>query len=59
MIARDAEPIGHIPVYRRIDLSNPGRRAVITVQQVEATGGKGPDPALYNFDYYRDAWVLK
>lgn len=59
MIDRDAEPIRNIPVRPRIDISHPGRRRVITRQEVEDNICREPDAAVYVFDMFGDAWVLK
>lgn len=57
MISRDAEPIGHRPPYKRVDLS---RRLpkVVTRDDVNRTG-RNPDPALYDYCHVYDVWNLK
>jgi len=59
MIARDAEPIRNVPVYKRFDPNNPGRKAVITLEDVINGGGREPDPAIYERNPLCDVWVLK
>jgi hypothetical protein len=54
------EPIAHISPYRRIDLSHPGRKPIITVDEWQAGGStRKPDPAIYSYDAQNRRWVLK
>jgi hypothetical protein len=59
MIARDAQPIGHVPPYKRIDIRHPGRKAVITRAEVEQGVCREPDAEAYYYDHPRDCWVLR
>lgn len=59
MIARDVVPIGHVPVYRRIDIRYPGRKRVITDFDIINSGDREPDLAIYRRDYLNCCWVLK
>jgi hypothetical protein len=47
MIPGDIKPIGHISPYRRFDPNHPGRKDVMTQAEVDANGGREPDPAIY------------
>lgn len=58
MIAPDVEPIGRRAPYKRIDLAQPRRKAVITRADVIASD-MVPDPALYDYDHIYDVWTLK
>ncbi|QPF87015.1 hypothetical protein IC762_12245 [Bradyrhizobium genosp. L] len=55
----EAKPIAHVSPYKRIDISNPSRKPVITRHEHEQIGGREPDPAVYVFNPYVDGWVLK
>jgi hypothetical protein len=57
MIDRDAVPIGHRPPYKRIDLSRPRRKEVIT--EIDVENGEIPDRALYEQDFVSRTWRLK
>lgn len=58
MIARDAEPIGHRPPYKRVDLgARKPRKAVITQADIDA--GERVDEGLYEFDWWLGVWRLK
>jgi hypothetical protein len=59
MIDPDAEPIAHVSPYRRIDPRHPGRKAVITRQEIFLSGSREPDAAIYHYDYVRRHWILK
>lgn len=58
MIAPNAEPIGHTPPYKRIDLARPKPKATITREDVIRTDIV-PDPALYDYCHIYDIWTLK
>lgn len=57
-IAADIKPIGHVSPYRHIDPRYPGRRAIITEEDVH-NGERVPDAAIYRYDPYRAAFILK
>jgi hypothetical protein len=59
MIARDAQPVGHRPPYKRVDLARwrARRPAAITLADAEASGTV-PDPEFYDF-IYGFGWVLR
>jgi hypothetical protein len=59
MITPDAEPIGHVSPYRRIDPSHPGRKRMITYLELMQSGDREPDAAIYRHDLLRDCWILK
>lgn len=59
LIDRDATPIGHMPVYRRIDPAYPGRRFTITQIELMQIGGREPDAAIYQYNSLLDIWILK
>lgn len=60
MIARDAEPIGHRPVYKPIDVSGrKPRKRFITREEVLDNLEPRPDPAFYDQDPYTGNWHLK
>lgn len=59
MIARDAVPTSHVPIYRRIDIRYPCRKSVITGLEVLQNDGREPDAAIYRFDPWQDVWILK
>ena len=58
MIAPDAQPIGHRSPYKRIDLARPRRKAVITRDDIKASGIT-PDPEQYSYCHIYDIWTLK
>lgn len=58
MIARDAKPIGHVPPYARIDTMHPGRKRVVTREEVENGLVREPDPEAYSYDGV-GIWTLK
>lgn len=58
MIDPKAEPIGHRSPYKRIDLSRPKPKEVITRKEVVETD-KVPDPELYDYCHIYDIWKLK
>ena len=58
MIDPKAEPIGHRSPYKRIDLSRPKRKAVITRKEA-VESNEVPDPALYDYCNVYDIWTLK
>jgi len=59
MIDPRAEPIGHRPPYKRVDLARKRRptKPVITRQEIEDNLEPMPDPEFYVQDY--DRWILK
>lgn len=58
MIHRDATPIGHRPVYKRVDLgARKPRKAVITYDDILA--GERVDEDFYEYDYWLGVWRLK
>lgn len=57
MIARDAVPIGHKPVYKPIDIR--GRRRTITREMIENNIVREPDPEAYEEVLPGQLWVLK
>lgn len=57
MIHRDAKPISHRPIYKRIDLSRPKRKMTVTIAEVEA-GEREPDLEYYTF-VYGFGWIKK
>jgi hypothetical protein len=59
MIPRNAEPIARVAPLKRIDFRKLGRAKVITREEIEASGGREPDPALYDWNYVLQCWVLK
>ena len=60
MIAPDAEPIGHTPPYKRIDLAARRRptKQCITREEIEDNLEPMPDPNFYDQDFYGN-WNLK
>jgi hypothetical protein len=58
-IASGIEPCEHRSPYPRIDVRYPGRRKVVTRADVDRSGGREPDPAVYLFNYMLDCWMLK
>jgi hypothetical protein len=54
-----AKPAFTLTPYRRIDFRKLGRKKVITRAEVDASGGREPDPALYEFNFAWQCWVLK
>ena len=58
MIDRDAQPIGHRSPYKRIDLAQRRRKAVITFDEIMA-GEPVPDPEFYEYWVVDRLWRLK
>jgi hypothetical protein len=60
MIQRNAEAIGHVSPYKRIDPMHPGRKRVITKLDVMNGVCREPDPHLYRYEPFPSSrWVLK
>jgi len=59
MIDRDAKPIVHRQIRPPIDIRYPGRRKVITRQEVEDNLVREPDPAIYVRDPFSETWTLR
>ncbi len=57
MIEPDADPIGHRPPYKRIDLGARRRKSIITKEDYDA--GEMPDEEFYWFDFGDQLWKLK
>jgi hypothetical protein len=57
MIARDAVPIGHRPVYKPIDVSGRRLPKFISHEDVQNGACREPDPALYSETFH--GWVRK
>lgn len=52
-------PVAHVSPYKRIDTMHPGRRAVVTLQDVQNGTVREPDLAAYSYDGYGRIWRLK
>jgi hypothetical protein len=50
MIECNAEAIGHVSPYKRIDPMHPGRKRVITKLDVMNGVCREPDPDLYRYE---------
>ena len=63
LIDPDAEPVGHRPVYRRIDPRYPDRKMVCTRSDMVAKIGAGARlydlSIMYRHDRDTDTWHLK
>jgi hypothetical protein len=60
MIPRNAEVIGHISPYKRVDPMYPGRKRAITKLDVMNGVCREPDPHWYRYESYPfERWVLK
>lgn len=59
LIAPNAEPIGHIPPYKRFDPNHISRKTVLDYADIEALGSRGIDEGIYRYHPWNDTWVLK
>jgi hypothetical protein len=55
----NVDPVAHVSPYKRIDVLHPGRKPVITKQEVISSGNREPDAEVYSYDFYRECWTLK
>jgi hypothetical protein len=58
-LSPDIAPIVHISPYRRIDPSHPGRKMLVTRDDINREGGREPDLAVYHYNAILDRWTLK
>lgn len=53
------DPISHVSPYKRIDINHPGRRTIITIEDIQSGACREPCAEAYRFDHVRYCWVLK
>lgn len=59
MINRNTVVAHHVSPYKRVDTMHPGRKEIITSDELARSGDREPDPAVYRYDDAKGAFVMK